>query len=169
MAHDEATKRDVRTQYVHQRLALTSIALTTGVPLPTINRWKREAKDAGDNWDKARSAALISGEGISTLIAQSLEDFTVQFQSVMDELKEDTSLSSTDKVKLLATLSDAFNKTVAAASRAAPKLSALGIAYDVLQRLIKFVAREKPELADVISEILEPFGDELAEVYDGQR
>ena len=168
MAHDEATKREARTAYVHKRLAMTSISVVTGVSLATINRWKREAKEAGDDWDKARSAALVDGEGLSALISQSLEDFTVQFQAVMDELKEDNSISAAEKVKLLATISDAFNKTVAAARRAAPKLSELGIAYDVLQRLIKFVAREKPELADVISDILEPFGDELAEAYDGK-
>lgn len=169
MAHDDATKREVRKQYVHQRLALTSIALTSGVPLATINRWKREAKEGGDDWDKARSGALIAGEGISALIAQSIEEFTVQFQSVMDELKGDCNLSAAEKVKLLATLSDAFNKTVAAASRAAPKLSELGIAYDVLQRLIKFVAAKRPELSETMLELIEPFGEELAEVYDGQR
>lgn len=169
MAHDEAIKREARTLYVHKRLALTSIAVSTGVSLATINRWKREAKEAGDDWDKARSGALVNGEGLSALISQSLEDFTVQFQAVMDELKEDNSLSAAEKVKLLSTISDAFNKTVAAARRAAPKLSELAIAYDVLQRLAKFVALKRPELSETILELLEPFGDEIAEVYDGQK
>lgn len=86
----------------------------------------------------------------------------------MEALKDDRDLSASERVKLMATLSDAFNKTVAAASRSAPKLSELGVAYDVLKRLAEFVSRKNPEQADVILEILGPFGDYLAEVYDGR-
>lgn len=168
MAHDDATKREARNLFVHKRLALTNIAISTAVSLPTINRWKREAKEAGDDWDKARAGALVSGEGYAALIAASLEEFALQFQSTMEELKNDISLTASDRVKLMATLSDAFNKTVAAASRAAPKLSELGVAYDVLKRFSEFAAREYPDLADPILELLGPFGDCLAEVYDGR-
>lgn len=168
MAHDDATKLEARNLFVHKRLALTNIAALTGVSLPTINRWKREAKEDGDDWDKVRANALVTGDGYAVLIAASLEEFALQFQSTMEALKDDRDLSASERVKLMATLSDAFNKTVAAASRSAPKLSELGVAYDVLKRLAEFVSRKNPEQADVILEILGPFGDYLAEVYDGR-
>ena len=167
MAHDDATKREARSLFVHKRIALTNIAVLTNVSLPTINRWKREAKLAGDDWDRARSSALVTGEGYAVLIAAALEEFALQFQSTMEELKSDTTLSAGERVKLMGTLSDAFNKTVAAASRTAPKLSELGVAYDVLKRFSEFVALNYTDKADSILEMLGPFGDHIAQVYDG--
>jgi len=168
MAHDDNKKRECRTAYVHNRLALSSIAITTGVSEPTLRRWKREAKQAGDDWDMMRARALISGEGFSVLIANTLEEFAVQFSSTMAVLRDDEGLSSAQRVRLMATLSDAFNKTVAAARHSAPKLSEIAVAWDILERLEQFVHRQAPDLEQALKEILAPFGEHLVEVYNAR-
>jgi len=168
MAHGKDKQKQARSHYVLNRQSLPAVAALLKVPAATLRRWKAAAKEGGDDWDKARAAGLISGQGYTDLISGALEEFAVQFRTVMDALKEDKAMPAAEKVKLLASVSDAFNKTVAAAGRAAPKISELGVAYDVLQRLSDFALNKRPDIAPQILEILEPFGTEIAEVYDGR-
>lgn len=163
MAHGADKKREVRKAYVFARQSAPMIAATLGVSEGTIRRWKREAREAGDDWDRARAANTLAGEGLDALVAQVVEDFVVLYQATIDDVKEEEGLKAEDRVKLLASLADAFNKTLASAGKASPKLSALGIANDVLRRLGEFVARRYPQHGAAILEILEPFAAELAE------
>ncbi|KAA6404478.1 DUF1804 family protein [Candidatus Tokpelaia sp.] len=168
MAHGKDKKKQARSHYVLNRQTLPAVATLLKVPLATLRRWKAEARQNSDDWDTARAGSLVAGEAYTELIAAALEEFAVQFRAVMDAIKGDKALSAVDKTKLLAGLADAFNKTVAAAGRAAPKISELGVAYDVLQRLSAFAGRTRPDLAPALLELLEPFGDEIAEAYDGR-
>jgi len=168
MAHGRDRQKQARACYVLDRQTLPGVAALLKIPVPTLRRWKAEARQKGDDWDTARAGDLVAGESYTSLVSAALEDFTLQFRAVMDAVRTDSALTPADKVKLLASSADAFNKVVSAAGRAAPKISGLGVAWDVLRRLSDFAVRTRPDIAPQLLELLEPFGDELAEAYDGR-
>lgn len=165
MARDAAALRELRRAYVTEGLALPAAAFKAGVPEGTARRWKREAAGDGDDWDRARSAQTLAGEGRDAVLTQSIEGFVIQFKMAVDSVTDDPDIAPADRVKLLASLADAFNKVIAAAGRVSPKISELGVALDVLKRFGDYIAREHPDAAAHVIAALEGFGDTLAEVY----
>lgn len=165
MAYSAAQKKKARHGYVFERLALATIAVTLGVPLSTVRRWKREASARSDDWDVARSAHLIGGQGLESVIGSTVEDFALMAQATMEKMKS-TKYEPDEIVKMMASLADSTNKMIAASGRLTPKISQLGVAQDVLQRLTNFVQEDFPHHADAFLEILEPFGYELAKAYE---
>ena len=164
MARDAEKAREARRRYVLDRQQLPTIAIGLGVSTATVRRWKSAAREAGDDWDAARAAATVSGEGFDALIVSVVEDYVIQHQSTIEELKT-AELAPAEKAKVLAALADSFNKTVKAAGRMSPKISELGVAMDVLQRLGDFVHEAFPQHGAAFVEILEPFGERIAAEY----
>ncbi|WP_102226858.1 DUF1804 family protein [Acidimangrovimonas sediminis] len=160
----EDIKRKARSDYIYRRMTQATIAAAYGISEATVGRWKKAARDAGDNWDAARTAHVIAGEGVETVVSHVVEDFMLQAQSILEEIKSGTH-STTEKVGMLVSLSDAMTKMAASAKRFAPKVSELGVAQDVMGKLLEFVRENFPQHADAVLEIIEPFGDRLAELY----
>ncbi|KZK97300.1 MULTISPECIES: DUF1804 family protein [unclassified Pseudovibrio] len=158
-------KRLARRLFVLDRQAIPTVAVSIGVSESTLRRWKKDAATSGDNWDAARSANALAGEGLEAVVATVVEDFVSMFQATIEQIKVSETIEPPEKVKLMASLSDAFNKMVASAGRVAPKLSELGVAQDVLQRFAEFIRKHHPDHAQTFLEVLEPFGEYLAEVY----
>lgn len=75
MAHNPRKKNALRAAYVFNRLNLTSAARAAGVSLPTARRWKAEAEANGDNWERARTAVSMSGNGMADTVSKIVEDF----------------------------------------------------------------------------------------------
>lgn len=165
MAYSKETRTKARSLYVHSRFSIGVISATLDVAGGTITRWKMDSKVAGDDWDIARSAALMAGEGFDKMTSEAVEGFTVMFQATMDEIRDEKDIKPSDKVKMMASLADAFNKIINAAGRASPNLSKLGIATKVLQMQAEFVQEHFPQHAVAFMEILEPFGFEVAREY----
>lgn len=161
MAHDDVKKREVRRKYVVERQSLGTLALLVGVPESTLRRWKRDARDAGDDWDAARAATTLAGEGRDALIAGVIDDYVIQHQATIDDLKGKTDIAPGEKAKILASLADSFNKTISAAGRLSPQISQLGVAMKVLELLGDYIAREHPEHVLAFVEIIQPFGETL--------
>lgn len=153
-------KRKIRSDYVHRRMPATTIAALQKISPSTIGRMKKAAKKKGDDWDAARSASIIAGQGMDTVVSTIVEDFLLQAQALQETIKDDE-LSPEAKVKCLIGLADAMIKMTSAAKRLAPKISELGVAQDVLKQMLEFVREEYPHHADAILEIVEPFGDQL--------
>lgn len=164
MATDHDTRRKARADYIYRRMTIATIAALHSVSQATIGRWKKAAKEAGDDWDIARSASILAGEGIETVVSSVVEDFMIMAQSLLDEIKNGE-LPLGDKVKHLVALADAMTKMTASAGKLAPKISELGVAQDVMQHLMKFVREYFPHHAAAILEIIEPFGERLAGLY----
>ena len=165
MAYNADKRRDARKAFVHDRQALATIATMLGIPDSTLRRWKRDAKAEGDDWDAQRSASTIAGGGLEQLVGQVIEDYVIAHQATLEALKTSTDISPIEKAKVLASLADAFNKTVSSAGRISPKISELGVAMDVLKRLGDFIAQRYPQHAPALLEVIEPFGTTLAEAY----
>jgi hypothetical protein len=164
MSANEDIRRKARSDYVHRRMMQSTIALAYGISEATVGRWKKAAKTAGDDWDKARTAHVIAGEGVEVVVSSVVEDFMIQAQAILDEIKTGTH-STAEKVGMLVSLSDAMTKMAASAKRFAPRVSELGVAQDLMAKLLDFVRENFPGHAKVIMEIIEPFTDRLAEIY----
>lgn len=165
MAHGEETRRQVRAAFVFDQLGLEVAALKHDIPIATARRWKREAKEAGDDWDKARSAQMIAGGGIEDVVRQTLAVVVQQVQATVEAIQNAPDMPPAEKVQMLASLADAYNKLMAASKRLMPETDKLATAMDVLKRMSEFVRVRHTRHSNAFAEILEPFADELARVY----
>ena len=165
MAHAREKREAVRAAYIHERLPLDIAAMKAGVPASTATRWKRRAKELGDDWDKMRAACLLSGEGVESVARQMLADYVVAHKAIMDAIGTDETIEAKCKVQMLASLADSFNKTVAASKRVLPETSELATALNVLDRLSNFIREHFPQHGPAFVEVLEPFGAEIARAF----
>ena len=165
MAHAREKREAVRAAYIHERMPLDIAALKSGVPPGTATRWKRRAKELGDDWDKIRAACLLAGDGVEAVARQMLADYVVQYKAIMDAISTDETIPAHSKVQMLASLADSFNKTVAASKRVLPETSELATALNVLDRLSNFIREHFPQHGPAFVEVLEPFGGELARAF----
>lgn len=165
MAHGKDVRDKLRRLYVFDRIGLEMAALQCGVSMSTAGRWKRESQDEGDDWDKLRAANLLAGGGIENVARAALTGFLTQYQATMETLTNNPDIKAEAKVQMLASLADAFNKTVSASKRVLPETSQLATAMEVVQKLAAFIREKHPKHAAAFVEVLEPFGEELAKAY----
>jgi len=165
MAHSQEIRDKVRRLYVFDRISLEVAALQCGVSMSTASRWKGEAKETGDDWDKLRAAAILAGDGIESVARAALAGFLTQYQATMDTLNTNADIRAETKVQMLASLADSFNKTVVASKRVLPETNQLATAMEVVQKLAGFIRERYPKHAPAFAELLEPFGEELAKSY----
>jgi uncharacterized protein YjcR len=165
MANDADKRRKARSDYVYRRMTGATISLSLNISQATFGRWKKAAKDDGDDWDMARSAAVIAGEGLDTVVSSVVEDFVIMAQALLDEVKNNKDLNIDQKIKHMVALGDAMVKVTASAGKLAPKISELGVAQSVVRHLIEFVQEQFPQHISVVQEILIPFGDRIASAF----
>ena len=143
MAHPKETRDRLRQLYVSGNQTLETAAIMCGTTQATARRWREQARENGDDWDKMRAAYTLAGGSIEELGQQ------------------DGDLGPAEKVKLLASLADAYNKTVAANARILPETSKLATALEVVELLVQFVSEKHPKQLGALAEVLEPFGAEV--------
>lgn len=148
-----------------ERLSLEIAAARAGVSYGTVRRWKSDSAEAGDDWDKAQAAQLMAGGGIEGVARQMLAGLVTQYQATMDQLLVNGEIKPGEKVQMLASLADAYNKTISASKRILPETNELAVAMGVVQRLAAFVKEKHPQHIAAFAELLGPFGDELAHAY----
>lgn len=165
MAHPQERRLQLRGLYVFKQLPMEAACAAMQLPKTTGNRWKREAAEQGDDWDFARSAVALGDDNFKQLSQRLLQDYLVVHQSVIDQLKTNDKLTAEQRVTMLASLSDSFNKSIAAFRKIAPEINSYAIALDVVQRLTTFAQGRYPQHVPAILEMLEPFGAELAKAY----
>lgn len=165
MAHGEEKIRAVRASYVFDQLGLEIAAMKHGIPEATARRWKRDAKQAGDDWDKARSAQMIAGGGIEDVVRQTLAVVVQQVQATVEAIQANPDMPPGDKVQALASLADAYNKLMAASKRLMPETDKLAVAMDVIKRLDAYIRENHPMQSGAFAELLPVFGQELAKAY----
>lgn len=154
-----------RAAYVYEALNLEEISSRFNVPYSTIIRWKKLAQQKGDDWDRARSAARLSGEGMESVTRVVLEELVLQFQSTLEEIKKAQDIHPAQKVDLLSSLSDAYSKTVASMAKANPKLDKLSFAAGMLRDLVQYIQTNYPQHATAMEQVLMPFSEEIGKRY----
>ncbi|RRW90606.1 DUF1804 family protein [Pandoraea apista] len=165
MAHPKNVREILRAAYVDERLTLDASAEKAGISIATARRWKTEEAQGGDDWDKALAVDLMVDGGFEGIARQLLSGLIRQYQVTMAALEEDGEIVAAEKVKLLASLADAFHKTIAASKRILPETNELAVALGVVQRLATFMKERYPQHVDVFAEMLDAFGDELSTAY----
>lgn len=161
MAHSHETKSKLRQLYVFEHTPLEAAAVQCRVSYNTARRWKSEAADFGDDWDKLRAAHTLAGGELEEIARQLLTDLVLQFKATMDQLQADGELDAKTRVELLTSLSDSYNKAIGANKRLLPETSQLAVALEVLQRLAEYIRQHKPALLIEFMDVLEPFGEML--------
>ncbi|MDL2266781.1 DUF1804 family protein [Desulfovibrio sp. OttesenSCG-928-G15] len=169
MAHSAATRSALRAAYVFDRLPLEQAALRVSVAIGTAARWKKQARAAGDDWDKVRAANSLAGGGVEDVARQMLTDYMQQHQAMMEGIIALPAAEAGQKVTLLASLADSFNKIVAACRRVLPETNELAIALETLKLFREFVVESHPHNAETFAEILEPFGVYLAQHFSRRK
>lgn len=164
MAHPRLKKSELRRRYVVDRQPLTGAATIAKVSYSTARQWKAEALSAGDDWDKARDAETLRDGTAEELTRVVLNEFVPMFRSTILALSGDD-LPATAKAEAMSRISDAYAKTVKAAGAVDPAIARLAWAMDVLKLLAEFVRAKFPQHAAAMLEIIEPFGQHLAEQY----
>lgn len=159
MAHAQETKTELRRKYVFEQLSLASCAVACDVSYGTAQRWKKQAQDDGDDWDKLKSAYAMAGGELEDIGRQILTDFVLQFKSTMDIIREANEIDAKTRVELLTSLADSYNKAIAANKRLLPETSRLAVALEVLERLAAYIGEHKPTLLAEFLAVLEPFGE----------
>nr|DAK07206.1 MAG TPA: Protein of unknown function (DUF1804) [Caudoviricetes sp.] len=157
MAHDQATKDKLRRLYVFERLSLEIAAGQCGVSFATARRWKDKAETAGDNWEKLRAAHTMAGKDLEDIARQLLTDLVLQFKATMDALARED-IPASERVTLLTSLSDSYNKAISANKKLLPETSRLAVALEVLEKLADWLKTKRPELLGAFLDELEPFG-----------
>jgi len=165
MAHPKKSRDALRRAYVFDRLSLEVAAANVGVSYATAARWKSHAFNAGDDWDKAQAAQLMAGGGIEMVARQVLAGLVTQYQATMDAVTQNAEIKPAAKVQMLASLADAYNKTVSASKRILPETSELATAMGVVQHLAGFIRERFPQHRAAFAEVLEPFGEALTGIY----
>lgn len=164
MAHPAAKRTELRRAYVSDRQPMRAAAQSAGIGYETARTWKREAAERGDDWDRARQAQAIGEAGVGELTRVVLEEFVPLFRSTIVAIRSDK-LDAIDKAEAICRLSDAYAKTVKASGAVDPAIAKLAWAMDVLKLFAQFTAERFPQHSLALLELLEPFGEHLAETF----
>lgn len=86
MAHPPETREKLRRLYIQSQLSLQIVSSQCGVSFATASRWKKEAQDAGDDWEKLRAANVLASGGMEDVGRAILMGLLVQYQATIDQL-----------------------------------------------------------------------------------
>lgn len=165
MAYSQETRQEMRRLYIFGNMPLEQAAAQLKIPYATASRWKQIAEREGDLWDKARAANTLAGGSMEDISRSILSGFLLQYQSTIDAIQLSEDILPQDKVQLLASLSDAFNKTVVASRRVLPETSELATAMRVVTLLGDFIKeKHSDKLIDFVG-ILDGFGAVLSKEF----
>lgn len=163
MAHSQETRDKVRQLYI-EGMPLNGAAVTCGVSYDTARDWKARAKSKGDDWDTARAAYRISGQGVDELNQQLVEDFARQVITTTRELEE-AKIPAAEKAQLLAQLADAYAKFSKAFARINPEFSGLSVALDTLKTIADHLRMKDPAALKALQPHFEDVGAILGKRY----
>ncbi|MEO5363437.1 MAG: DUF1804 family protein [Magnetococcus sp. DMHC-8] len=160
MARSPTERNTVRAAYI-AGASLVVAAERAGVPEATARAWKRAATGA-DDWDRLRDARILSSSNNGELVQNIMREFLVLHHEAIQAIR---SLPAEEQVSKIASLAYSLNKYMSELGRAAPELSRLGVAMEVLQALGEFIRTRHPDQVVTFMELLEPFSEHLARQY----
>ncbi|MBF0185988.1 MAG: DUF1804 family protein [Magnetococcales bacterium] len=168
MAKD-ALKPEVRNRYILQGMSPDEIAAALPVSAATVRRWQTQAKNAGDDWDKARAAAFLSHGGadkVNQAMLQLLAAAILRAQEVLAKAESSNDPSATiELIGVIRGLSDAHIKTINATQRGSPEINRVALIQDFLLILEAHILRESADDIAVFRRLLPDFSKELLRVY----
>ena len=164
MAYGKEQRDAVRRAYIIDQLGIELAAMRAGVSESTVQRWKRDAAAAGDNWDSLRAAHMLAGGGMESVAREMLMSLIIQIKSVVD-IVGTAEIKALEKAKAITSMTDSLSKALAASKRILPETSELATALETIQLLTEFARERMPQHLPVVLELIEPFGETLAAHY----
>lgn len=161
MAHSPAARTAVRDAYI-AGATLGMAAERARVPEATARAWKKAAISTGDDWERLRAARTLAVGTHGEMVQQILGEFLSLHHEAVQNVRSKT---AEEQVQMIASLTDSLSKTMAALGKAAPELSRLGVAMEVLRALGEFIRTHHPDMATLFMEVLEPFSSQLVRDY----
>ncbi|MBN3254303.1 DUF1804 family protein [Pectobacterium brasiliense] len=165
MAHPQEVRDKLRRAYIFGQMSLEIASAQAAVAFATARRWKKDAQDAGDDWDKLRAAHVIAGGGLEDIGRAVLTGLVTQYQTTLEMLNGAADIPPRERVELLASLADAFNKATSASKKILPETSELSVALEVIQLLSTFIRERHSKHLEVFVSILDGFGEEVEKRY----
>ncbi|MEQ9863528.1 DUF1804 family protein [Pectobacterium aroidearum] len=165
MAHPQEVRDKLRRAYIFGQMSLEIASAQAGVAFATARRWKKDAQDAGDDWDKLRAAHVIAGGGLEDIGRAVLTGLVTQYQTALESLNGTAEIPPRERVELLASLADAFNKATSASKKILPETSELSVALEVIQLLSTFIRERHSKHLEAFVSILDGFGEEVEKRY----
>ncbi|SSY80647.1 DUF1804 family protein [Alysiella crassa] len=167
MAHPQEKRDLVRRKYIFENQSLEVAAMFCQVPFATARSWKYQAREQGDDWDKARSANLFASGGIETMGQTLLAGFLVQYQSAFDDLEKAEDVNPLEKAKVLASLTDSYLKVVNANKKLLPETQAAAVALQVVEELLNHISENYPNQLQDFALILQTFETVIERKFGG--
>jgi Protein of unknown function (DUF1804) len=164
LSHSVEMRQQLRKAYIYEGFGLDACAQKVNISYSTASKWKKQALAEGDDWDKARSARMLSSDGAEAITQAVLEEFVTLFQSTISSIKDDEKASGLAKAEAISRLADAYHKTMSAARKGSPEVGKLATGMDVLNLLADFIGEKYPQYSQAFLEVLEPFGQHLTKV-----
>jgi hypothetical protein len=151
MAHSPEKRLDLRNAYIGG-LPLEAAAGKAGVPSATARNWYRAAREAGDDWDKFRTASLIvAGGGIEQAMGRIIAAGLMRCEALIEVLQtQDGEISPLEAVKALSTLGDTVAKLKAAGRGMMPEADRLAVENEAIKGFTDLIVRQHPALAEKV-------------------
>lgn len=155
MAHSPDKKIKLRATYIGG-LPLEAAADKIGVPLPTARTWFREARAAGDDWDKFQRASLIvAGGDIEQAMGRIVSAGIMRCEALLERIGEiEDPAAAADAV---ASLGDTMSKLRVAAKQFMPETTEQSIGTDTLKALAVWAGDVAPDKGLMLADLLESF------------
>lgn len=153
MAHPPEKRLALRTAYIGG-LPLEAAAEQVDVPYGTARNWFREAKAAGDDWDKFRAASLIvAGGGIEQAMARIIAAGLMRCEALLEKISESTNVANA--LSDMATLGDTVAKLKAAGKGMMPEADALAIENAAIKAFADLFVKLHPKHGELVISTLE--------------
>lgn len=171
MAHPKVVRDAVRRDYIAQGIPPEVLGPMHGVSVASVIRWRREARDAGDDWDKQRAARRLSSGVPEDITRDLLMEFLEHHRHAMDQLRKaregvgGQAMPADEYASLLAKLQDGFNKMMAASKRILPETDRLIVAAGVVEDFAAFLSEKHPALMAGFLEVLPAFQEIVEKKY----
>jgi hypothetical protein len=155
MAHPQETRVALRAAYLGG-LGLELAAVKVGVPVATARRWKQDAQDKGDDWDKFQSVSLmVAGGGMEQAMRRVSAALVLQMETTLEELAGDTELGAMDKARAMGMLTDSMTKAQSAMKRLMPETDQLAIETGAVKAFAELLIAKAPAQAGSVLQALD--------------
>lgn len=148
MAHPKETQNKLRGAYIGG-MPLDLAAIQAGIGAATARRWKSDALEKGDDWDKFQRASLIvAGGGFDAAMGRVAASVILRAESILESLGADAEADPIEAAKAIASLADSLGKAKAAMRALMPQTDQLSIETSAVKGFVELLLRLYPASAE---------------------
>ncbi len=139
-------------------LGLEIAAAKVGVGAATARRWKADAKDGGDDWDKFQSASLmVAGGGLEQAMRRVAAAVIMRVEATLEQLQAASDLDPLEAAKALGGMADSMAKAQASMRRLMPESDQLAVETGAVKAFVELQIRLHPATGEAALAALEAY------------